>query len=237
MKHIRKGSEPQALRAWRDGQPVVNGRRVNCGYGDMPSDVKQSVRASLLIEQGYLCCYTGRSVDETSSHIEHLKPQTVCEDGEDIDYANLLIAYPGGSLVAPYGAQAKADWYDPQLLVSPLHAGCETRFKFSQFGGIAPASDQDQGAIETIRQLHLDHDELNDSRKQIIQKTLIKLKPSKKQLETISDSYCNLNSERRFKSYCFVIQQVARTLLKKSENQMLSQIQRNKTKKSKRKPQ
>lgn len=237
MKYIRKGSEPQSLRAWRDGQPVENGRRINCGYDDMPSEVKQAVRASLLTEQGYLCCYTGRSVDETTSHIEHLKPQAACEDGEDIDYANLLVAYPGGTLVVPYGAQAKADWYDPDLLVSPVHAGCETRFKFSQFGYITPVSEQDQAAIETIRQLHLDHDELNESRKQVIQRTLIRLNRSKKQLESISRSYCSLNSDKRFNSYCFVIQQVARTLLKKSEKRMLSQIQQNKTKKSKRKPQ
>lgn len=237
MKHIRKSGEPQPLRLWRERQPIVNGKRINCGYDDMPSEVKQAVKISLLQEQGYLCCYTGRSIDEDSSHIEHLKPQTLCLDGEDIDYANLLVAYPGGTTVVPYGAQAKGSWYDPELLVSPLHGGCEKRFKFSLFGKIAPSSAEDRGAVETIRQLRLDHAELDDLRRQTIQKTLIQLSPSKKQLQLISESYCQPNISGRFNSYCFVIQQAAQALLKKSENQMLAQIQRNKAKKSKRKPQ
>lgn len=237
MKYIRKSGEPQQLRTWREGQPIENGRRINCGYDDMPGDVKQTVRLSLLQEQGYLCCYTGRAVDEATSHIEHLKPQTLCLDGEDIDYANLLIAYPGGTTVVPYGAQAKGGWYEPELLVSPLHGGCERRFIFSQFGKITPASAEDRGATETIQRLRLDHPELDDMRRQTIQRTLIKLSPSKKQLQLISESYCQPNNLGRFNSYCFVIQQAAQVLLKRSEKQMRAHIEQNKAKKSKRKPQ
>lgn len=54
MKHIRKGSPPRALRDWFEGQPVEDGQRINCGYDDMPTNVKDAVKERLLHEQGGL---------------------------------------------------------------------------------------------------------------------------------------------------------------------------------------
>src|SRR6266542_5989051 len=117
MRYIKKRSAPKELRQWFAGQPIAGGGRINCRYGDMPGEVKDVVRQRLLEEQGWLCCYTGRRVGTKSSHIEHLKPQSRCEGHEDIAYGNLLAAYPGLDERSPYGAHAKADWYDPALMV------------------------------------------------------------------------------------------------------------------------
>lgn len=236
MKHIRKGAESAALRQWREKQPIVNGHRLNSGYRDMPSDVKQAVRLNLLQEQGYLCCYTGRAIDEETSHIEHFKPQSLCEGEEDIDYNNLLAAYTGGSSSEPYGARAKDNWYDSDLLVSPLREGCESKFKFTQFGMIAPAVPSDQSAIETITRLRLNHKELFASRRRVIETVLINAKKSQKQLQTISTDYCKADKNGRFRTYCFVIQQVAQTLLKKSERRTQAALRINKANRDKRKP-
>ena len=82
MKYISKGSPPRELQEWFDGQPVVDGQRINCGYNDMPSNVKNAVKERLLDEQGGLCCYTGVQINLQNSHIEHLKPHRTLKTTE-----------------------------------------------------------------------------------------------------------------------------------------------------------
>ena len=221
MKHIIKRSSPE-LRRWFKGQPIVDGRRINVSYDDMPPDVKEAVKQSLLDEQGGLCCYTGIRMDEDKSHIEHLKPQSRCVDHEDVDhedvdYANLLAAYPSNE--CPFGARAKDEWYDVQLLVSPLDKRCESCFRFDLSGGIKPANENDPAVIETIRRLCLDHGSLTEMRKQAINKALFPRshRRSEAQLYKITQSYCARNTRRQFPHFCFVIQQTAQELLGKIE--------------------
>jgi len=220
MKYITQGHTPQELRRWFEGQPIADGRRLNCSYDDIPGNVKQAVKQRLLDEQGGLCCYTGQRVSEDSSHIEHLKPQTLCENHEDVDYANLLAAYPGvNSQGCPYGAYAKADWYDAELLISPLSRHSENRFRFDLRGRIRPASNGDPAALETITRLCLDHDSLTELRKQAIDAALFpQNRPRRRaQLRQITQSYCDRDTQNRFPHFCFVIMQAAQMLLERAE--------------------
>lgn len=226
MKRIIKKEPPHELRTWFIGQPEnENGERINCTYDDMPGEVKILVKQSLLEEQGYLCCYTGIRISDKRSHVEHFKPQSESraarvageKDYDDVEYANLLAAYPGVyQPQAPYGAHAKADWYDSDLLLNPLDENCERRFQFTQFGKIKPASETDEGAKETIKKLGLDHDSLDDLRRKAIEEALYrKNKPlSEKQLESFIDRYCEADAHsKHIRPFCFVIQQAARNLL------------------------
>ena len=222
MKHIVKGNPPSELRRWFDGQPAQEGRRLNCGYADMPGEVKRVVKQHLLEEQGGLCCYTGILLSERRAHIEHFKPQSLCHNQEDVEYTNLLAAYPGDNASkCPYGAHAKANWYDNKLLISPLHGNCENRFRFDQFGRITAASDNDVAAKETIERLCLDHGSLTELRKQAIDTVLFrKGQPlSKAQLYTITQSFCNRNVRQQFPMFCFVIVQAAQALLHQAERE------------------
>lgn len=75
----------------------------------------------------------------------------------------------------PYGALKKGMWPEPAqqyLFVSPLSAGCESRFRFTLRGEMHPAHADDAAASETIRRLALDHRELNELRKAAIDGTL-----------------------------------------------------------------
>ncbi|MBK7994613.1 MAG: hypothetical protein IPK14_14885 [Blastocatellia bacterium] len=67
---------------------------LSCSYDNMERSVKNVVHNSLIKEQGSICCYTGIRISVDSSHIEHLKPQTICVGNEDVEYNNLLAAYP-----------------------------------------------------------------------------------------------------------------------------------------------
>ncbi len=225
MKHITKGRPPPELARWFEGQPLEHGRRINCGYGDIPTGVKKLVKQRLLEEQGYLCCYTGRRIDETGSHIERLKPQAACANHEDIAYDNMLAAFPGAGQHCEFGAVAKRDWNDPTLMVSPLHGGCEARFRFTQFGKIKAAPD-DQGAAETLGRLKLDHDTLTEWRSRAIVGALFPKGRglSEAQLQKVATGYCTRDRHtQQFYPYCFVIKHVAYDLLRRRDQERKKQ--------------
>lgn len=227
MKHIQKRNLPAELRRWIEGQPIENGQHLNCRYEDMPSEVKRIVKQRLLEEQGSLCCYTGIYIGENDSHIEHFKPQTHCVSHEDVDYNNLLAAYPNEHREqqygrCKYGAHAKADWYDENLLISPLHGNCESRFKYNVSGKIAPANEGDLAAVETIERLGLANESLAELRKQAIERALFRTghqSLSTQQLRNIAQSYCTRDHQQNFRAFCFVIAQAAQQLLRQAERE------------------
>jgi uncharacterized protein (TIGR02646 family) len=190
----------------------------------LPSDVKNIIKQQLLVEQGGLCCYTGIRINDQKCHIEHFKPQCLCQNHEDVDYDNLLAAYPDDNTPCSFGAKAKGDWYHTQLLINPLRGDCETHFRFNQYGGIKPGNGQDEPAKETIRRLRLDDDSLTDLRKQAIVTALFhkgKLLSVAK-LQNITQHYCERNSKQLFRPFCFVIIQAAQELLRKAERKRKS---------------
>jgi uncharacterized protein (TIGR02646 family) len=222
MKYIRKGSPPRELQDWFEGQPVEDGRRINCGYDDMPTNVKDAVKERLLHEQGGLCCYTGLRIASENSHVEHFKPQRLCADHEDVAYTNLLAAHPGASAGGcPFGAPAKDDWYDSHLLVSPLHQRCETQFRFDQFGAVNSSDGQDSAALETIERLRLNHPSLSEIRQRTIDEALFpdNRRLSKAQLQRLIEGLYSRDTNGRFPALCFVIKDVAQDLLRRAERE------------------
>ncbi|MEH2318851.1 retron system putative HNH endonuclease [Nostoc sp.] len=230
MKYIRKGKAPRLIEVWLKKQPIGEVHlHLNCNYKNMPQ--KDAVKDRLLKEQGGLCCYTGIRIEKDSSHIEHLKPQTSCKkDGkyEDIDYKNMLAAYPDKD--APrckFGAHAKDDWYDEEKLISPLHKQCETRFTFDGFGCINPAKDDDIGARQTIDKLQLNHPILQTLRLNAIEEVLYADDQvlSEAQLRKIVlNKYSHKDGKGRYPEFCFVIEQVAQQLLRKVEQKRKHKI-------------
>ena len=224
MKYIQKGSTPQELTDWFEDQPVVDGQRINCGYGDMPSDVKDVVKQQLLEEQGGLCCYTGMRVDAQNSHVEHFKPQSRCEEHEDVCYTNLLAAYPGTTTHrCLFGARAKDNWYDKNLLVSPLHQSCETKFLFKQFGEIVPRDNEDAAAVETIERLRLNDSYLEEMRRSRIEEALFPddLFLRKDEIQRLVQRLDRRNLNGQFLAFCFVIKDVAQDILRKAERERM----------------
>ena len=62
---------------------------------------------------------------------------------------------------------SKGSWFDEQLLVSPLDAACEGRFRFTGDGRIRPAPG-DAAAAKTIKRLALDLPKLNKRRQEVV---------------------------------------------------------------------
>ncbi len=218
MKYITKKPQPHELIAWTRAKPdSQDAKQLAWSYDDMPAAVREAIKAGLIQEQGGLCCYTGRRVTAESSHIEHLKPQALCMNHEDTDYANMLAAHPAWN--APkkceYGAHKKGSWYDEHLLVHPLRPDCERRFRYRATGKISPAHPDDEGAKETIRRLHLDHRELVEMRKEAIHSILFEKQLSKVQAERLMANIEERNSHGLFRPFCFAIKQACEKYLKR----------------------
>lgn len=155
MKHINKRAEPAAFADWKaqaseDWQP---------SYQDLGGAVKQAVKQSLMAEQGHLCCYCEQRLMDSDSHIEHWVPQSAPEGAPlALDYGNLLCSClretaKGDPL---HCGMAKGGWYEPGLMVSPLHPACEEKFAYREDGRILPQDQDDRAAKETIHRLNLD---------------------------------------------------------------------------------
>jgi uncharacterized protein (TIGR02646 family) len=128
MKHIIKQSEPIEFSEWKqqandDWQPT---------YDNLSGDVKKSVKASLMEEQGYICCYCERRLEINDSHIEHFQPQ---HDPvvDALDYSNIICSCQDRLKKGEprHCGNLKGDWFDRTLLISPLEPSCEERFHFT----------------------------------------------------------------------------------------------------------
>lgn len=165
MKHIRKQAEPLAFIDWKklanaDWQPT---------FADLAGSVKRSVKAALTAEQGCICCYCERRLIDGDSHIEHFEPQH--RSGVDpLDYGNLLCSCQNQLKKGEprHCGNRKDDWFESDLLVSPLNPDCEARFSFTGDGRIKPARHDDLAAATTIEKLGLAIPKLNALRARAI---------------------------------------------------------------------
>ncbi|MEG4962698.1 MULTISPECIES: retron system putative HNH endonuclease [unclassified Microcoleus] len=169
MKYIQKGKEHQIFSEWKAQQ-----RSLGVNYADyeyLLNPERKAVHISLLSEQGYICCYCCKSVDQSNSHIEHLDPQSKTDLELSVEYTNML-ASCGRDTNKPeyrwpeYCGNKKGDL---AIGVSPLQANCEEFFDYSSTGEILPTANNlahQKDAQTTIKVLGLNHFDLTEGRKQ-----------------------------------------------------------------------
>lgn len=194
MKYVQKGIEPSAFSEWKamaneDWQPT---------YNDLSGATKKAVKKALMQEQGYLCCYCERRIDDDDSHIEHFRPQSH-EDVDPLDFGNLLCSCQKQLQkgVPRHCGNLKDNWFDPVLLVSPFDPGCENRFAFTGSGEIKPMDGTDTAAEVTIKRLGLDLPKLNAMRASAIEPFLDEtLSPD--ELQQFVTGYLQKDSFERF---------------------------------------
>ncbi|WP_027185387.1 retron system putative HNH endonuclease [Desulfovibrio inopinatus] len=174
MKHIVKGAEPEVFTEWKalaneDWQPT---------YDDLRSKEKKAVKKALMQEQGYICCYCERRLVDNDSHIEHFHPQHRPEV-DALDFNNMLCSCQAQLERGKprHCGNLKGDWFDEQLLISPLDPSCQTRFRFTGDGRITPAHHDDNAAAETIDRLGLDIPKLREMRSKAIEGIMEGLPP------------------------------------------------------------
>jgi len=166
MKHILKQQEPTMFSQWKSEWPSACPPSFDSLRG---TPVGNFVKQALIKEQGNLCCYCERQISEADSHFEHFRP-IKDYDHLSLDYENLFCSCikdrkKGGPL---HCGHLKGDWFDENMLISPLDSSCESRFKYGSTGTIIPISSKDIAAKTTIIKLGLDHGTLRHSRRALI---------------------------------------------------------------------
>ena len=166
MKHIVKDQNTPDFDKWKasandDWQPT---------YEDLSGTIKEEVKNSLIKEQGYICCYCERRLTDDGSHIEHFNPRSN-NVLNPLDYTNMLCSCQNQLEQGEprHCGHLKGDWFDNQLLVSPLDPDCEGHFTYTADGKIQPAEKSDDSARMTIEKLGLNVNKLNALRKKAIE--------------------------------------------------------------------
>ena len=211
MKYIQKTNCPHSYSQWCTEVAGTN----QSDWREVPSAQKDRVLAAMIVDQGGLCAYTMRRIDNNSSHVEHIKPQSLCREelrGSDLDYTNLVACLPRHSMTKQYryGAQFKDNWWDNDgaEFVSPLQSICERIFRFKLDGEIE-AIDNRGEARTTIAVLSLDHRSLTEDRKRVIEEFIYgptRDNPmSSAAAQRARDKICDRGGNGRFYEFCVVL--------------------------------
>lgn len=92
MIYINKNREPQKLLHYR--------KTKDAHYDNMPTDVKDELRESLMKEQGYICAYCMKQLNNNKFvKIEHIKPRNPKDNSgnakDTLDYKNMVAVCDG----------------------------------------------------------------------------------------------------------------------------------------------
>ncbi|MCV9930855.1 TIGR02646 family protein [Flavobacterium sp. LS1R47] len=167
MKYIIKQTEPESFIIWKnkendDWQPT---------YANIDRQERIDLFKSLKGEQGHICCYCERELNDGDCHIEHFRPKDKTKFPHlELVYDNLLCSCQVNTEKGEplHCGNSKGNWFDEELLISPLDSTCENKFKYTFDGQILPFNENDEAAKNTIEKLQLNIDKLKDLRKGVI---------------------------------------------------------------------
>lgn len=191
MKHIVKNQNTPEFDEWKasakdDWQPT---------YENLRGTTKEEVKNSLMKEQGYICCYCERRLTDGDSHIEHFNPQSN-NAVDPLNYSNMLCSCQDRLEKGEprHCGVLKDNWFDNQLLVSPLAPDCERHFAYTADGEILGSDD---AARMTIAKLGLNINKLSALRKGAIEPFLDENLSEQEYSQFVSD-YLGKNTDGMF---------------------------------------
>ena len=154
MKHVQKRPEPLSLLKWKT-QANENWRP---SYGILQSPEKAILHSALLIEQFFVCCYCGRSVEANNSHIEHFRPPggfPLLQLESSNLHTSCIHETPKNA--NSHCGHTKNSWFEDDSAISPLEDGCEARFRYSLTGHVEASAPDDRPAAIMIDVLKLNN--------------------------------------------------------------------------------
>ena len=195
---------------------------------------KNELRQSLLKEQGYICCFCMKSIEDNNetTKIAHIFPQnpTLEEDKEkvkkenlDLNYYNMLAACDGGSCKPSHLQHCDTKQGNAILKINPADTirDCEKSIDYKPSGTISSENPDIEYEINQI--LNLNEENLKNRRKDAYDAVLKRLERkypkksfSKKSIEKEIQNYSQLKNGR-YAPYCqYVIYFLRKRLAKLS---------------------
>lgn len=226
MRCIINNESPQALLAWKAQRNNAKPRQVSdfrqLGRIEIEGDsvdVKQAIKEQRLIDQGGLCAYTMMRIRLDTSHVEHLKPQTLSRENdrvghfieETVDYGNMALCYPKkeGSGGVGYGAPYRGE---ANLVLTPRDARCERLIQYHRDGSVDSEDTRVDEMLSKV--LNLNHATLVDRRKESYNRAGVGLRPSnllsEKEASRLAESVLKMNAKNELAPFCAGISHAAK---------------------------
>lgn len=196
MKYIPKNPEPRSL--------TEHKCKEYASYDNLPTETKNDIRRSLLLEQGHVCCYCMRRIYMDGMKIEHWKPQRYVE--LSLSYSNMLGACDGNE-GEPSNLQC-CDTHkgEDEIFINPLNPNCESYIKYRGDGTIY--SDNETVNEELNKVLNLNHQRIKENRKSVIDAInnhLMRKYPEKNwtkvMIQQLINKWSNKDSEGKYQEY------------------------------------
>ena len=189
MLYIKKGKEPASLTKYK---------KQKFAYFDGWN--KDDIRELLLEEQGYLCAYCMRRIDNKHMKIEHWYPENQLSDIERLDYQNMLGCCEGHI----EGTEGKHDTCDTKkgyklITVDPRDSRTLALVQYrSATGEIYSDNEEIQKDLNETLNLNSDKHMLKINRKQLLNQVILQLRTLQKSgnwkkstLEKVKQKYEN----------------------------------------------
>lgn len=190
---IKKKSEPHSLTTYK--------KTINASFDNQPSKVKEDLRKSLLEEQGYICAYCMKRIEESADiKIEHYEARNRTNE---LSYKNLLVACKGNEGSSKERQTCDTKKGNRVLHIDPQKIGDISTIFFTRNGEVKSTNLLFQKDLDEVLNLNDKFGNLISARKSALKALQKKITPmNKNQIEKL---YNKLKSAERKIEYVGIL--------------------------------
>lgn len=180
MLYIKKGKEPLSLTSYKK-EPHAYFDGCN----------KNDIRQNLLKEQGYLCAYCMRRINENNMKIEHWYPESMLTETEGLDYNNML-GCCSGHMEGHKGEDDTCDTHkgNQTITINPIKYSMINEIKYrTKSGEIYSDNIQIENDLNKTLNLNSNKHLLKENRKAVIDAIILELSKKRTKVTGISVWY------------------------------------------------
>lgn len=190
---IKKKSEPHSLTIYK--------KTINASFDNQPSKVKEDLRKSLLEEQGYICAYCMKRIEESADiKIEHYEARN---STNELSYKNLLAVCKGNEGSSKERQTCDTKKGNRVLHINPQKVGDISTIFFTRNGEVKSTNLLFQKDLDEVLNLNDKFGNLISARKSALKALQKKITPmNKNQIEKL---YNKLKSAERKIEYVGIL--------------------------------
>ena len=190
---IKKKSEPHSLTTYK--------KTINASFDNQPSKVKEDLRKSLLEEQGYICAYCMKRIEESADiKIEHYEARN---STNELSYKNLLAVCKGNEGSSKERQTCDTKKGNRVLHIDPQKIGDISTIFFTRNGEVKSTNLLFQKDLDEVLNLNDKFGNLISARKSALKALQKKITPmNKNQIEKL---YNKLKSAERKIEYVGIL--------------------------------